>query len=415
MANIDSVTFSTTNPTKGEEVTATVKFRAYADADFNISFANASSSTPITVQGSTPPPPPPPPPPPSGDPRGALFDRTDLVFGSQIGAWDENCSTLSGVPLAVTNAEAADIRVIRWQMWQVPQALGGAQTTADFLAGIEAIQAVGAIPLLGLPPIYNEQYPGGTDPWSYAWQQFMVAQACPKGVVLFEMGNEPDNYGNLTATEYFNTLWVNVPPLKAYARSLGYEIFVGGPAWANSYLPATENDTGDMETFLSLCKASYTANNNDRDWIPDFISTHCYLESPSQNATTADAQVQITAWGTFYDDLRTYINTEFAGLTDQGYPIAQEIKLVNSEWNWTIEESNTTYPQTTAFMDYYIPAMFDMMTAAAPDGSQRVWMSNQFTLVSQQGNPMDMLEVNGTAKPEYTAYKAASTAVPVQT
>jgi hypothetical protein len=395
MANIDSVVFSTTNPTKGEEVTATVKFRAYADANFDISFANVSSSTAITVKGSTPPPPPPP---PTGDPRGALWERTDLVFGSQVGAWDENCSTLA-VSACLAAAKAADIRVIRWQMWQEPQTQG----SAAFVQGIKTIQEAGAMPLLGLPPIYNEQYPGGSDPWSYSWQQFMVETACPLGVVLFEMGNEPDNYGGLTATEYFNTLWVNVPNLKAYARSLGYNIFIGGPAWANTY---TEN-LADYETFLSMCKANYVADGN-ADWIPDFVSSHCYLRTPTDNDNVTDMQTMINEWGSVWDSLREYINSEFAGLTYKGgtYPISKMIKIVNSEWNWTIDNGMT---QNQSFMNAYIEAMFAEMTAAAPDGSQRVWMSNQFTVTSQGGGAMDMLQPNGTPNPEYNSYKTAST------
>src|SRR5207237_386162 len=113
------------------------------------------------------------------------------------------------------------------------------------------------------------------------------------------------------------------------------EIFVGGPAWANSY----SSNANEIETWLSATKADYLSHANDRDWIPDFVSTHTYLNTPGENDTQAHAQARINSWGAFYDSLRSFIGTTFAGLADRGFPIASQLVLADSEYDDTIVNS----------------------------------------------------------------------------
>src|ERR1700722_3544260 len=160
MANIDSVTFNKSQPfTPGEEVTATVTFRPYSSTNFDVAVANPSKSVAITVQAANSPPPTPPVTPPTppvvADPRGSMWNRTDLVYGAQVGAWDEDGGNLTHVTQVQTNVKAAKIRLIRWQMWVTPCAIrnSSCQTTSNFQTGIQTIKSVGAIPLIGLPPI----------------------------------------------------------------------------------------------------------------------------------------------------------------------------------------------------------------------------------------------------------------------
>lgn len=338
------------------------------------------------------------------DPRGSLWSRYDLVNGTQIGAWDENGGTAVNNTTARNLVIAAAPTVVRWQMWRTPCDIRGTacQTTASFDAGFEGIRNFGAVPLIGLPPLWTDQYPAGPEPWSYAWQQWVVQRVDTLldagGVqdVLFEMGNEPDNYAALTPQQYFDQQWVNVPLLKKWARTtLGREIFVGGPAWANTYEP---DDLTRMQTFLTACKNAYTANGNDRDWIPDFVSTHCYLTS-TENTGQAVAQSRINDWGAFYRNLGTWIKTTFAGLTDRGYPIADQIKVVCSEYNDTIVNESTINSSQT-WTDFYADAMMNMFKAA------RVWVAIQFTIASHSGTALDLLNSDGTAKPLYNSFKA---------
>ena len=342
---------------------------------------------------------------PRGDPRGALFDRTDLIYGSQIGAWQEDGGDISDQSSpGFASARAMAIRDIRWQMWRTPAELRpGGQSTKDFSTGIGTIRALGALPLIGLPPVWDQQFPGGSDPWSFEWQQWVVRTACAGGAVLFEVGNEPDNYGHLSPDRYFDTLWTGAPRLKRHARALGYEIFIGGPAWSNWYAW----NVGEVEQWLGRCKDAYVSSGYDRDWLPDFVSAHTYLTDQESQSFT-NIQSAVDGWGARYDDLRMWINDTFTGCTDRGYPVARQIKLADTEWgDWY-----DGYTGSREFCEYFVGAMFAMMRAPAPDGSQRVWLASQFTLNSHDGGPLDMLHNDGSYKPLGLAFKAHATSAP---
>jgi len=335
------------------------------------------------------------------DPRGALFARTDLISSAQIGAWDMDGGTAVHNALARANVVAAQVKVIRWQMWRPPCDLRptNCQTTAQFDAGIDGIRSLGAEPLIGLPPIWNQQCADGPDAWSYAWQQWIVRTAGPR-VQLYEMANEPDSYCGLSGQSYHEQLWTNAAPLKKYARGLGLTTFIGGPAWTNSY----REDLADIQAWLSASRSDYLAHGNDRDYLPDFVSVHTYLSTPAENATRADALRRIEAWATFFDRLQTWIDASFTGLTDQGYPIGRQLKLVVSEYN------DTTIPASTindsqAWTDFYFGAMFALFRA------KRIWIANEFTIASENG-ALDLLNADGSPKPAYFSFKAQATAAP---
>lgn len=339
----------------------------------------------------------------AGDPRGPLFDAQNLIYGSHIGAWDQDGGTAVNNPTASANVTAAKIRVIKWQMWKPPCELRptDCQTEAQFNAAIDGIRRLGAEPLVGLPPIWDQQCAGAPDAWSRAWQEWVIRTAGDR-VKLYEMGNEPDHYCGMTGQRYNDELWVNVPGLKAYARTLGLQIFIGGPGLSKS----DADSLADLKTWLTATKTAYLANASNRDWLPDFISTHTYLITPTENDTQAHAQARIDSWGAFYDELEAYVDSTFAGLTDQGYPIADQLKLADTEWNDTID---LDWPGNNdqAWTDFYVTAMFTMLR------NHDVWLSNQSTIASHTGRSMDLLNTDGTAKPLYNSYKSASTTDPL--
>lgn len=338
-------------------------------------------------------------------PRADVFTGNQYLAGTQIGAWDTNGGTAVNTSTARANVIAANVKMIRWQMWNSPCDLRGTlcQSTSQFEAGLTGIIGLGAEPLIGLPPIWNQQGATGTDPWSYEWQRWIIRTAAGR-VRLYEMGNEPDNYLSMTGQQYYDTLWgPNVPALKAYARSLGHTISVGGPGWANS---ATA-DLTHIQTWLTACKTAYLANGNNRDYLPDFVSTHLYLTS-TENSSQANALAKINAWGSFYASLRSWIDTNYAGLNDSnGNPIAPQIRLMCSEYNDTID--NNWPGNTQTWTDFYYNAMFNMFR------TQDLWAAIQFTIASHSGTALDLLNSDGTAKPAYTSFKASilsSTAPP---
>jgi hypothetical protein len=335
------------------------------------------------------------------DPRGALFEAQNLIYGSHIGAWDMDGGTAISNATASANVTAAKIRVIKWQMWKPPCELRptDCQTEAQFNAAIDGIRRLGAEPLVGLPPIWDQQCATAPDPWSLAWQQWIIRTAGNR-VKLYEMGNEPDHYCGMTGQRYHDELWVNVPVLKAYARTLGHQIFIGGPGVANTDASTLAN----VETWLAATKADYLANGRNRDWIPDFVSTHTYLTA-AENDTQAHAQARIDAWGAFYDQLGAFIATTFGGLTDEGFPIADQVKLADTEWNDTID-INWQGNEDGAWTDFYINAMFAMLRGHG------VWLSNQSTIASHNGGSFDLLLPDGNAKLLYESYRTASTSDP---
>ncbi len=329
------------------------------------------------------------------DPRGSLFEAKDLIYGSHIGAWDMDGGTAISNPTASANVTAAKIRVIKWQMWKPPCELRptDCQTEAQFNAAIDGIRRLGAEPLVGLPPIWDQQCASAPDPWSLAWQQWIIRTAGDR-VRLYELGNEPDHNCGMTGQQYHDDLWVNVPTLKAYARTLGHQIFVGGPGWSNS----DANSLAELKVWLTTTKADYLAHGRNRDWLPDFISSHAYLVTPTENDTQDHAQTAIDAWGAYYDELRAFVNSTFAGLTDKGFPIAEQLKLADTEWNDTIELS---WPGNNdqAWTDFYVKAMFTMLR------KHDVWLANQSTISSHTGQALDLLRADGTPKPEYNSFK----------
>lgn len=343
------------------------------------------------------------------DPRGGLWQRADLLKGAQIAAWDTDGGLLTTNGGARALMRDAGLRVVRWEPWLTPCDLRGTacQTTNDWLTGLGTARACAvdqdAVLLIALPPIWSGHYPGQPDPWSYEWQQWVVQHtveflgpAAP-GRLLFELGNEPDTYAGMSGQDYYDILWApNVPALKAWARAeLGTEIFVGGPAWGNSY----PEDLADIGAWLDACKTAYVGDGNNRDQLPDFVSTHTYLVTPGENSTQGAAQARIDAWRDFYLDLRDVIDTTFAGLGDRGFPVAEQIKMVDSEYNSTIDNGSAVNDDP-AFTDFYMIAMFEMFRAAG------VWASVEFTIASHGGGALDLLTADGAPKPLWTSFWA---------
>jgi hypothetical protein len=220
-------------------------------------------------------------------------------------------------------------------------------------------------------------------------------------VQLYEFGNEPDNYQKWSATTYAGHWKEVVPALKKQARSLGFEIYVGGPAIANSY----PKNVAYIQTLLDETAAEYRKT-GDRDIVPDFVSSHTYL-TEKENATNGSMQARIDAWGVFYQNVQAAIDTAYKGLHDSsGAPLAPQIKIADSEFNWTINHQGTR-ADDQAYADDYVKAMYRMFR------QQKIWLACIFTIASHRGEALDLLKADGTPKPLYNAYQAVSVADPL--
>ena len=203
----------------------------------------------------------------------SIFEKPYMIYGSEIGGWeiDGGNAILNG--LCRQKIADAKIRVIRWGNWtkfedMKQKGSEPRQTLAQFNLVIDGIRSMGAYPLIKLPPIWNMQCGTRIDAWNLAWLKEIIKNAGSR-VQLYEFASEPNNYCRWDADTYAKNWAATVPALKRYARLLGFEIYVGGPAWSNS----NHSDLARLAVFLKAVRENYVENRS-RDELPDFISTH---------------------------------------------------------------------------------------------------------------------------------------------
>lgn len=328
----------------------------------------------------------------------SIMTQGDLVYGSEIGAWDMDGGTAINNATARAAVKAANISVIRWGVWKkfdyLSQGQSESMTLSQFNATIDGINSLGAEPFIKLPPVWNQQCDAAIDYWNLTWLKEIVKQAGNR-VQLYEFANEPDNYCGWTGADYANYWNSTVPELKQYARSLGLTIYVGGPAKSTNYtfsLPF-------IQDFLNGVKAGYLAHGNDADYIPAFVSTHTYIND-SEDPTLNDILARITYWGGVYDQMRLDINQIWQGITDaNGAAVGPQIKIAASEYNYTINNADPRDVDAT-FIQSYMQAMMTMFK------QHGVWLACQFTIASHAGGALDMLTAAGAPKPLYTSFKS---------
>lgn len=335
----------------------------------------------------------------------SVFERKDLIYGTEIGAWDLDGGIAVGQPAARQSVVAARTHLIRWGVWKkfdyLQQGQADSMTVEQFDTALDGIHDLGAIPLVKLPPIWDQQCDGAPDYWNVEWLREIVKRAGSR-VQLYEFGNEPDKQCGWTA-ERFASEWNRVvPDLKKYARSMGFEIYVGGPAHAN----ANPDSIAYIEDFLVRVRDAYVAT-GDADVVPDFVSLHTYPNS-TDDPTLDDILRRIEYWGGLIDQLRARIAKVWEGLSLDGEPIGTRIKIADSEYNYTIDNSDPRAADP-AFVQPYAEAMIRMLR------EHDVWAANLFTIASHDGGAMDLLNPDGSPKPLYEAFRSMSTADPLNT
>lgn len=350
-----------------------------------------------------------------GDPRDQIFCYS--WNGSQLGAWDMD----GGKPITdpAINAAAGNglgLNVIRYEMWHQPCALSTADTsnpgvtcttTAQFDGAVNGIRGanLSADPLVVLPPIVNtgldnNQCPDSTvasQKVSLDWAKWMVQRATLDGVELFELSNEPNNYcaTSLGTIAQYEAFWDSyVPALRQYARDNHMNhVFIGGPSWTNF----ESWDLAALNDFVDHTHDQYASHSNNFDYVPDFVSVHTYLTG-TQNTSQAAAQTQIDAWKQRFIDLRAHITSKWTGVTRNGYAVGNMVKVVDSEYNDTIDAASTIN-DSQAWCDFYYGAMFDMGNTSG------IWGWVQFTLAAKDNGAMNLIDpATGTQKACFASY-----------
>lgn len=357
--------------------------------------------------------------------EGTAFDRPDFLYGSEIGSWPMLDDRFDGHPMLDYKgscpgcrqlARDARISVVRWGIWNVFEGMAApsGQTAPplprqQFDAVVDGIRAdLGAEPFIKLPP-------GESDPtrlfcpevWGndslLALDKEVVRQA-GRRVRLYEVANEPElacGYSRdwSTAGAKVGHLWIAiVPELKKHARALGFEIYVGGPAFTTTNVNPHDGDPLDVgmaRAFMQAIREEYGAprsrHYHDLDLIPSFFSFHAYGTEYVANggARVLDA---ITRYGAYVDAVRAAIDQVW------GPSLGPRIRIACTEWNYGADDfAGWASPDVPAYYSRFLAML----------RQHGVWLANQFLLASN-GNGMDMITMSGQPTPYYQAFKTAS-------
>jgi len=333
----------------------------------------------------------------------SFFERKDILYSSEIASWSlldgrfdgqymlnyknscPNCSKLS---------KEAKIPVVRWAPWSTfPDQISpldgkpGTLTYEQFNNIIDGIRnTLDAHPFIKLQPIYDTSF--CPDTWgvdNLISMNKSIIKAAGSRVQLYEFANEivlqckwfGPGIGGVKAGQY----WLKIAPvLKKYARSLGFEIYIGGPS--------SLSDAAEIHDFLYTIRMAYNSN-PDPDMIPDFITWHEYPNADTNNVLTSLPPIaaRIDA-----------IKSSIANLMPE---FKNQIKLVVSEYN--IHSDGMAHYYEGGRPIWY--ANFLKLLR-----EKDVFMANQFLMASNtvDGSGMDLITFRGTPSSYYDAFKQAS-------
>ncbi len=287
-----------------------------------------------------------------------LLNRTDFIYGSEIGAWKTTGAPATdpstGIPGLVQDAK---IPVIRYSVYDVftdmrdPLGNPGTQSRANFDTALNSIRGnLNAEVMIKLLPIAKDVI--GTKNGSIycppldnltqnlEYYRALVAQAGSRARI-YESSNEMEyscsgawgfpSAGSPGVSRALGQHFAqNMPALKKYARSLGFEIVTvgyigtpGGFGWGDSI--ANPRISTAVE-FLTATHDAYVASGYDPDYIPDAVSIHAYPFSPDfgYDASLADIISYYESWQA---KVRAQINSIW------GPTVGPSIRMAVSEWN----------------------------------------------------------------------------------
>jgi hypothetical protein len=265
----------------------------------------------------------------------------EFIFGTEIGGWRHD-GRYDGHPVLVNEAcqdlsRAANISVYRWLPWDRFTDQGGDMPREQFDNVIDGIMNLDAEPFIKLPPGAPRHFirEPAVDP---AWLKEIVSQAGSR-VNLYEFTNESNYYGRWSAQRYTEE-WINVvPELRRHARSLGFEIQIGGPAFSGAELSY-------ITVFLRGVKAEYERT-GDADLLPAFISWHHYM---TWNPKTSNREILegVSDVGWFTKRVRA----------ESIHIFGFELPTAITEWNY-ISEYDPRHETDPDFIHAYTTGMLE--------------------------------------------------------
>jgi hypothetical protein len=351
----------------------------------------------------------------------SFFGRADLLYGSEIGSLKMQDNKYSGhfmldynnsCPSCVQLANDAKIPVVRWAVGDTftdmknPSGNNGSMQRSEFNYVIDGIRnTLNAYPFIKLQPITpsssNNFCPESWGVPNLITMDKSIIKEAGNRVQLYEIANEMEldcGYTLENTGTKAGQYWVQVAPvLKKYARSLGFEIYMGGAAFMSSNINAGTDswDLKKFQDFLQVIKNEYNNPSSpyyhDSDLIPSFVSFHAYgieyVNNVGGGSTPLDG---ITHYGDLIDGIQSNINSIWGSL-------GQNIKIVCSEWNVGAETYDFPSPLSENYYTQFLQLLRD----------HNVFMANQF-LMASNNNSMDMITESGQTTPYYLAFKNQS-------
>ncbi len=353
----------------------------------------------------------------------SFFDRKDVIYSSQIPSWGQIDGRFDGqymlnynnsCPTCPQLVRDAKIPVIRWMVWapfsdQIDPKTNkpGAMTEEQFNNVINGIRnTLNAHPFIPLQPIAEKIF--CPDTWGVDNLMKMnknIIRVAGNRVQLYEIANEPEidckwaKYSTGTGGQGVKMAdyWIKmVPELKRYARSLGFEIYIGGPAFFTAAV------TSEMQDFLTTIRSEYNRTQN-KDLIPDFVTFHIFGDT---NCTVAAGKTLndipgscLDSYGSQIDNVHHMITTTWAGVN----PLPKLVisgSAVSVAATWPIEQINVI---SEKWQERFLTLM----------RSKNIFMANLVTMASKEGNPRDVIRKDGSTAPSYNALKRLSLTDPL--
>jgi hypothetical protein len=396
----------------------------------------------------------PPPPPPTG-----LLARTDLLYGSEIGAWEADGGPAVTNPAVTSKIRAAAIPAIRFSVYDcfTGQTCGrdhhrGTQSRTEFQSAIRGITRTDrAVPWLKFLPVSRSNIrgiigsvfcpPANGSNWAMnlpADKQVLAATAeVYKGPIILEDNNEAEydcgpywGYSSDgdpgVSTKLGQIYAATMPELVAYARSLGFSDIVtvgyigisGGPGWGNPCTATAGAPYGYhcaipsmyLDEFNNAVHAAYVAHHDNPDYIPQVESVHSYCHStdftskPGYPVPNAECYAWQSEW---IHAARQQVESVW------GNAGGSQIRFAVSEWSGgtyrTPADSWAGYHN--GGMPGYVAGYLKVLrgNGHTTGSGNAYWAASMFELASNpQGNGYNLIEPDGTPADYYPAFRSAS-------
>jgi hypothetical protein len=260
-------------------------------------------------------------------PANDLLTQHNLIYGSEIGAWETNGGPAVSSPAVVGDITAAHIPVIRYAVYDcfTTERCGrdnhaGSLSKSTYESAISGIVNTDhAVPWLKMVPITSGgigSVPSGSTfcpslgnlGMNLAMEEHVLAAtaAVYRGPIVIESSNEAEydcaaywGYSSAgssgVSTDIGEMYAATMPALVEYARTLGFSDVVtvgyigvnGGPQWGQPCTPSRgyayeyncHVPTLWVDQFNQAVLAAYRAHGNNADYIPDVESVHSYCHS----------------------------------------------------------------------------------------------------------------------------------------